>query len=59
MREVGTRAQIITRRTYCRPLNEEGTKFETWEMVIDRVIRHQKWLWERALTHKNIRIAQL
>lgn len=54
MREVGTRAQIITRRTYCRPLNEEGTKFETWEMVIDRVIRHQKWLWERALTHKNM-----
>ena len=47
-----TRAQIITRRTYCRPLNEEGTTFETWEQVVDRVIRHQTWLWERALTHK-------
>lgn len=54
MREVSTRAQIITRRTYCRPLNEEGTQFETWEMVIDRVIKHQKWLWERALTHKEM-----
>lgn len=47
-----TRAQIITRRTYCRPLNEEGTVFETWNDVVNRVIRHQKWLWERALTHK-------
>lgn len=51
---VSTRAEVITRRTYCRPLNEEGTKFETWEQVIDRVIFHQKWLWERALTHKKI-----
>lgn len=50
--EVSTRAQIITRRTYCRPLNEEGTVFETWDQVIARVIKHQRWLWERALTHK-------
>ena len=50
MNEVSTRAEIITRRTYCRPL-EDG-KYETWEQVIDRVIGHQKWLWERALTHK-------
>src|SRR5574343_607735 len=49
-----TRAQIITRRTYCRPKNEEGTEFETWEEVVDRVISHQRWLWERALTHKNM-----
>ena len=49
--EVSARAEIITRRTYCRPLNDEGTEFETWEEVIDRVIRHQRWLWERALTH--------
>ena len=48
---ISTRAQIITRRTYNRPLNEEGTVFETWEQTTDRVIRHQKWLWERALTH--------
>ncbi|MEY8688431.1 MAG: ribonucleoside-triphosphate reductase, adenosylcobalamin-dependent [Leptothrix sp. (in: b-proteobacteria)] len=43
-----TRAQIITRRTYNRPINEEGTKFETWAQTIDRCIGHQKWLWERA-----------
>ena len=51
MHEVSARAEIITRRTYCRPLNDEGTEFETWAMVIDRVIGHQRWLWERAITH--------
>ena len=45
-----TRAEIITRRTYCRPL-EDGT-FENWEQVVDRVIGHQEWLWERGLTHQ-------
>lgn len=43
-----TRAQVITRRTYNRPLDKTGTKFETWEDTIDRVIHHQQWLWERA-----------
>lgn len=43
-----TRAQVITRRTYNRPLDKEGTKFETWEDTINRVIHHQQWLWERA-----------
>ena len=51
---VSTRAQVITRRTYCRPTNDEGTQFETWEQVISRVIKHQKWLWERALTSKQL-----
>ena len=46
-----TRAEIITRRTYNRPIDFEETRFETWEDTIDRVIGHQKWLWERALTH--------
>lgn len=41
-----TRAEIVTRRTYNRP-KEDGT-FETWEETVDRVIEHQKWLWERA-----------
>ena len=49
-----TRAQIVTRRTYCRPKNDEGTVFESWEEVIDRVITHQRWLWERALTHQTM-----
>ncbi len=43
------RAQIVPRRTYNRPLNAEGTLFETWEQTVDRVIGHQRWLWERAL----------
>ena len=43
------RAEIITRRTYNRPLNNEGTIFETWEETVRRVISHQKWLWERML----------
>ena len=32
------RAEIITRRTYSRPLDEEGEVFETWEQTVDRVI---------------------
>ena len=58
---VSTRANIITRRTYNRPLNDEGTVFETWEQTVDRVIHHQQWLWERARTKPlgNIEIAEL
>ena len=40
------RAQVITRRTYNRPLEEGG--FESWEQTVDRVIGHQAWLWNRA-----------
>lgn len=46
--ELSTRAQITTRRTYNRPLDTEGFLFETWEQTVDRVIEHQRWLWERA-----------
>lgn len=45
---ISTRAQVITRRTYNRPLNDEGTIFETWKDTVARVIDHQQWLWERA-----------
>ena len=45
------RADVITRRTYNRPLNDEGTLFETWYDTVTRVIKHQRWLWERSLTH--------
>jgi ribonucleoside-triphosphate reductase (formate) len=48
-----TRAQIITRRTYNRPLDAEGKVFETWEQTVGRVISHQAWLWERALPPKH------
>lgn len=42
------RSNFLIRRTYSRPLNPEGTVFETWEQTVDRVIGHQRWLWERA-----------
>jgi ribonucleoside-triphosphate reductase len=42
------RAQIITRRTYNRALDDAWTVFETWAQTIDRVIGHQRWLWEQA-----------
>lgn len=48
--EPSVRAEIVTRRTYCRP--KDNGEFETWEDVIERVIVHQRWLWERALTFK-------
>ena len=47
-----TRAAVITRRTYNRPLDETGEVFETWEQTVARVVDHQKWLWERALGGK-------
>ena len=43
-----TRAELITRRTYNRPLEDGSGKFETWEQTVDRVIGHQEWLWTRA-----------
>ena len=46
------RGEIIYRRTYSRPLDYDETIFETWDQTIDRVISHQMWLWERALTSK-------
>jgi adenosylcobalamin-dependent ribonucleoside-triphosphate reductase len=43
------RSQLITRRTYSRPLDDSGKTFETFEQTVDRVINHQSWLWNRAL----------
>lgn len=42
------RAQLITRRTYNRPTDDTGKNFESWEDTVERVISHQRWLWERA-----------
>lgn len=42
------RSKLLTRRTYSRPLNDAGTVFETFEQTVDRVIGHQRWLWDRA-----------
>ena len=44
-----TRAEIVHRRTYSRPKNKDGTEFETLAETTDRIIKHQEWLWERAL----------
>ena len=46
------RSQVVTRRTYNRPLNEEGTVFESWVQTVARVIEHQRFLWQRAKTWK-------
>jgi adenosylcobalamin-dependent ribonucleoside-triphosphate reductase len=43
------RALATSLRTYHRPVQEGGSVLETWEQVIERVISHQRWLWERAL----------
>lgn len=58
-----TRSQLITRRTYSRPLADtpgpnqdfylaHGYEYEPWEETCSRVLEHQKWLWERAQGHK-------
>ena len=39
-----TRAMIVTRRTYNRPTNEDGTQFESWKDTVERVVEHQRWL---------------
>lgn len=49
MSQPSIRAQVITRRTYNRPISEDGRVFETWEQTVARVIDHQAWLWERAV----------
>ena len=43
---MSARAEAIYRRTYSRP-KSDGT-YETFGETIDRVIEHQRWLWERA-----------
>lgn len=46
MNEMSARAQAVFRRTYSR-LKEDG-RSETFSEALQRVIRHQRWLWERA-----------
>lgn len=46
--EPSIRAQVITRRTYNRPIEGYPGEFETWTETISRVIGHQRWLWLRA-----------
>lgn len=44
-----SRAMATALRTYHRPIREGDTLLESWDQVIERVIGHQRWLWERAL----------
>lgn len=50
MTQPSFRAQMVTRRTYNRPLNGGGTVFETWGQTVARVVQHQQWLWETQLS---------
>lgn len=43
------RAMATALRTYHRPIHEGETLLESWDQVVERVISHQRWLWERAL----------
>lgn len=45
-----SRAMATALRTYHRPIKEGSTVLESWSQVVDRVISHQRWLWERALS---------
>lgn len=44
-----SRAMATSLRTYHRPVKEGEPLLESWDQVVDRVIDHQRWLWERAL----------
>ena len=47
---ISTRAEVLTARTYNRPIMKAGkmTGLETWEQTALRVVDHSQWLWERA-----------
>ncbi|HRD55979.1 MAG TPA: ribonucleoside-triphosphate reductase, adenosylcobalamin-dependent [Parachlamydiaceae bacterium] len=49
MNKPTSRAMATSLRTYHRPVREGDTLLESWEQVVDRVISHQRWLWERSL----------
>ena len=47
--DVSVRAEAVTRRTYNRPLDEEGREFESWERTVRRShYDHHLRLWEEA-----------
>jgi adenosylcobalamin-dependent ribonucleoside-triphosphate reductase len=52
MNKPTSRAMATTLRTYHRPVVEGGTLLESWAQVVDRVVEHQRWLWERALNRQ-------
>lgn len=46
------RAMATSLRTYHRPVKEGSVELESWSDVVDRVLGHQRWLWERALARE-------
>lgn len=49
MTDLSARAEATTRRTYNRPLDEQGSRFETWEQTVTRAqFHHHVKLWEDA-----------
>lgn len=46
------RAQATAVRSYQRPVDPDdpNSLLETWGQVCNRVVGHQRWLWERALS---------
>lgn len=44
-----SRAMATALRTYHRPIREGAALLESWDQVVERVVGHQRWLWERAL----------
>ena len=53
------RAQLVTRRTYNRPKSEDESSHESWEETVDRVIDHQRWLWQREGTVDEVELEEL
>jgi adenosylcobalamin-dependent ribonucleoside-triphosphate reductase len=49
---MSARALAVYQRTYSRPLLKDG--HETFDQTVDRVIRHQQWLWARAIGHTDL-----
>lgn len=61
MNKPTARAMATSLRTYHRPLEHGKDLLESWEQVVDRVVEHQRWLWERALSHSldSVQLAEL
>ena len=53
------RAQLVTRRTYNRPKSEDESSHESWEETVNRVIDHQRWLWQREGTVDELELEEL
>ena len=53
------RAQLVTRRTYNRPKSEDESSHESWEETVNRVIDHQRWLWQREGTVDEVELEEL